>query len=123
MNRVRSSIRDSLSKPGTRQKLPSCLLLGRTIKRWVRAYRQLGVAGLVSQHADQPTMTDSRWIETALGVMVEHTEESRPFRTMVIDRTNARVVARFGEGVVKEPSRATALGCWRSWSGDIRRSG
>ena len=80
----------------------------RTIKRWVRAYRQLGVAGLADEHADQPPRTDSRWIETALEVMVEHTDQSRPSRTMVIDRTNARVAARHGSGVVKSPSRATA---------------
>ena len=80
----------------------------RTIKRWVRSYRQLGVAGLADEHTDQPTRTDSRWIETALEVMVEHTDQSRPSRTMVIDRTNARVAARHGSGVVKSPSRATA---------------
>lgn len=80
----------------------------RTIKRWVRAYRQMGVAGLADETADQPTRADGRWIETALEVMVEHTDQSRPSQTMVIDRTNARVVARFGEGVVKCPSRATA---------------
>jgi transposase InsO family protein len=80
----------------------------RTIKRWVRAYRQLGLAGLANETADQPTRTDGRWIETALEVMVEHTDQSRPSQTMVIDRTNARVVARFGDGVVKCPSRATA---------------
>jgi transposase len=79
----------------------------RTIKRWVRAYRQLGVAGLANETADQPTRTDGRWIETALEVMVEHTDQSRPSQKMVIDRTNARVVARFGDGVVKSPSRAT----------------
>jgi hypothetical protein len=81
----------------------------RTIKRWVRAYRQLGVAGLADEHAEQPTRTDSRWIEIALEVMVEHTDQSRPSRTMVIDRTNARVAARHGSGVVKSPSRATAF--------------
>lgn len=80
----------------------------RTIKRWVRAYRHLGVAGLADDHADQPMRTDGRWVEIALEVMVEHTDQSRPSQTMVIDRTNARVVARFGDGVVKSPSRATA---------------
>jgi transposase len=80
----------------------------RTIKRWVRAYRQMGVAGLANETADQPKRTDGRWIETALEVMIEHTDQSRPSQTMVIDRTNARVVARFGDGVVKSPSRATA---------------
>lgn len=41
--------------------------------------------------------------------MVEHTEQSKPSRTMVIDRTNARVTARFGPDAVKSPSRATAF--------------
>jgi transposase InsO family protein len=67
------------------------------------------VAGLADKHLEQPTKVDSRWIETALEVMVEHTDQSRPSQTMVINRTNARVVARFGEGVVPQPSRATAF--------------
>ena len=80
----------------------------RTVKRWVRTYRQHGVAGLVDKHLGQPTKVDSRWVETAIEVMVEHTDQSRPSQTMVINRTNARVVARFGEGVVRQPSRSTA---------------
>ncbi|MFG2632298.1 hypothetical protein [Streptomyces sp. NPDC048473] len=52
---------------------------------------------------------DERWVETALEVMVEHTGESKPSRTMVIERTRARVIARFGADVVKLPSRATAF--------------
>lgn len=48
----------------------------RTIKRWVRACRQHGVAGLADKHLEQPTKTDHRWIETALEVMVEHTDQS-----------------------------------------------
>ncbi|CAG6399036.1 hypothetical protein SCOCK_80191 [Actinacidiphila cocklensis] len=42
-------------------------------------------------------------------VMVEHADQSRPSRTLVIERTRARVIARFGEGVVPQPSRATAF--------------
>jgi transposase InsO family protein len=41
--------------------------------------------------------------------MVEHTELSRPSETMVIKRTNARTIARYGFGVVRQPSRATAF--------------
>ncbi|MEV0962942.1 hypothetical protein AB0J25_10145 [Streptomyces sp. NPDC049910] len=47
-------------------------------------------------------------METALEVMVEHTGESKPSRKMVIDRTQARVIARFGPEVVPQPSQATA---------------
>jgi len=84
----------------------------RTIKQWVSLFRADGEAGL----APKPSMrrgvvgnSDERWVETALEVMVEHVDQSRPSRTMVIERTNARVVARFGEGVVRVPSRATAF--------------
>jgi hypothetical protein len=42
-------------------------------------------------------------------VVVEHTDQSRPSRTLVIERTRARVMARFGPDVVPQPSRATAF--------------
>ncbi|BDH59768.1 integrase/transposase [Tsukamurella sp. PLM1] len=40
--------------------------------------------------------------------MVEHGALSKPSRTMVINRTNARVIAKF-DGAVEPPSRATAF--------------
>lgn len=83
----------------------------RTLRRWVNGFRQSGEAGLVDVAPSvSPTgRVDDRWVETAMEVMVEHTDQSRPTQTMVINRTNARVVARFGDGVVKLPSRATAF--------------
>ncbi|MEV6231816.1 Mu transposase C-terminal domain-containing protein [Saccharopolyspora shandongensis] len=84
----------------------------RTIKQWASDFRSDGEAGLAPKRrpADRTSSrTDERWIDVALEVMVEHTEESKPSRSMVIERANARVVARFGEGVVKLPSRATAF--------------
>ena len=85
----------------------------RTIGQWVSDYRADGEAGLASTRDKRPaglgTKVDVRWTETAIEVMVEHTDQSRPSQTMVIERTNARVVARFGEGVVEVPSRATAF--------------
>ncbi|MEU4892219.1 hypothetical protein AB0B12_12220 [Streptomyces sp. NPDC044780] len=48
-------------------------------------------------------------METAVEGMVEHTDESRPSRTMVIERTRARVIAWFGAAVVPQPSRTTAF--------------
>ncbi len=83
----------------------------RTIKQWVADFRQYGEAGLArgATSRQKPLgLVDERWIEIALEVMVEHTEQSRPSRSMVIDRTCARVIGRFGSDVVKEPSRATA---------------
>lgn len=85
----------------------------RSIERWVHSFQKSGEAGLVPKR-DRPSSgpigrADWRWVETALEVMVEHTGESKPSRTMVIDRANARVAARFGPDVVALPSRATAF--------------
>jgi transposase InsO family protein len=83
----------------------------RTIKQWVADFRRHGVAGLARKQSDRQkplANVDDMWGETALEVMVEHTDHSRPSQSMVISRTNARVIARFGEGSVKIPSRATA---------------
>ncbi|WP_405616276.1 helix-turn-helix domain-containing protein [Streptomyces sp. NBC_00076] len=84
----------------------------RTVKQWVADFRRHGEAGLApkrnSSGRSQPS-ADDRWVETALEVMVEFTDSSRPSRTLVIDRTRARVIARFGPDVVPQPSRATAF--------------
>ncbi|MFE6398108.1 helix-turn-helix domain-containing protein [Streptomyces alboflavus] len=84
----------------------------RTVKQWIADFRRHGEAGLASkrkvQGRSQPA-ADERWVETALEVMVEHTGQSRPTRTLVIERTRARVIARFGPKVVPQPSRATAF--------------
>ncbi|KIE24258.1 transposase [Streptomyces sp. MUSC 125] len=84
----------------------------RSVRRWVTAFRAQGEVGLapsqVSPRKSQIAV-DDRWVETAVEVMVEHADQSRPSRTMVIERTRARVIARFGEGVVPQPSRATAF--------------
>ncbi|WP_158879583.1 Mu transposase C-terminal domain-containing protein [Amycolatopsis anabasis] len=85
----------------------------RTLKRWIADFRRDGEAGLAPKRergASEPLgRTDERWVETALEVMVEHTGESRPSRTMVIDRANARITARFGSDAVRLPSRTTAF--------------
>lgn len=85
----------------------------RSIERWVQQFQKSGEAGLAPTHdragAGPGANVDSRWTETAVEVMVEHADQSRPSQTMVIKRTNARIVARFGEGVVEVPSRATAF--------------
>ncbi|MEV5312071.1 helix-turn-helix domain-containing protein [Streptomyces sp. NPDC052610] len=84
----------------------------RSVRRWVAQFREHGEAGLTSRKKRSlswGTSVDDRWVETALEVMVEHTGHSRPSRTLVIARTRARVIARFGEGVIAQPSRATAF--------------
>ncbi|MFD6312013.1 helix-turn-helix domain-containing protein [Streptomyces nigra] len=84
----------------------------RTVKQWVADFRRHGEAGLAPKRGQsRPTQPpgDERWAEMALEVMAEHTDQSRPSRTLVIERTRARVIARFGPGVVPQPSRATAF--------------
>ena len=71
----------------------------RTIKQWVADFRRHGVAGLARKQSNRQKPlgnVDDVWGETALEVMVEHTDQSRPSQSMVISRTNARVIARFG---------------------------
>lgn len=82
----------------------------RTLRRWISDFRQSGEAGLVEVRPAVVSTgrVDPRWVEMAVEVMVEHRDQSKPSRTIVIERTSARVVARFGEGSVKLPSRATA---------------
>ena len=83
----------------------------RTIKQWVADYRAYGEAGLahsVVAHCKPFGSTDERWLMTAVEVMVEHQDQSRPTKKIVIARTNARVIARYGEGVVPTPAEKTA---------------
>ncbi|QZH66425.1 Mu transposase C-terminal domain-containing protein [Mycolicibacterium farcinogenes] len=84
----------------------------RTVQRMVAAFREHGEAGLVrgkGVRVKTLPSVDERWREIAIEVMVEHTDQSRPSRTAVIRRTNARVTARYGADVVPIPSRATAF--------------
>ncbi|MFE3559456.1 hypothetical protein ACFXKW_32065 [Streptomyces sp. NPDC059193] len=82
---------------------------GRTVKRWVAAFRRDGEAGLAPVRSGPRSGLRSAepWAEVALEVMVEHTGQSKPSRKMVIERTRARLLAR---GFAEEdlPSRATA---------------
>jgi hypothetical protein len=80
----------------------------RQVRRWVRAYREHGEAGLASARWQGHDRVDPRWHETALQIMVEHTNESKPSRAAVILQTSKRLELCVGNGVVPEPSRATA---------------
>ncbi|WP_405914551.1 helix-turn-helix domain-containing protein [Streptomyces sp. NBC_00728] len=84
----------------------------RSVRRWVALFREHGEAGLAPKKGligSPAASADERWVKIALEVMVEHTDQSRPSRTLVIERTRARVIARFGPDVVPQPSRATAF--------------
>lgn len=83
----------------------------RSIQRWVSLYRAAGEAGLASKRdvrRECRRRRDDRFSETALEVMVESTELSKPSGMKVIMQAAARASARYGDGAVWIPSRATA---------------
>lgn len=80
----------------------------RTVRRWVDGYNARGEAGLVSRRKLQEPTTDRRWDDAASDIMQEHTNESMPSKTALILQASARLELQYGEGAVKEPSRATA---------------
>lgn len=81
----------------------------RTVKRWVAEYQRFGEAGLAgSRFAQQPKL-DERWVREALEVMASYTEMSRPTRSAIIRKATRACEERFGKGVVRSPSRATAF--------------
>lgn len=80
----------------------------KTVRRYVRAYRERGEAGLVSRRKLQEPKIDRRWDEVADDIMREHTNESTPTKTALILQTSTRLELLYGEGEVREPSRATA---------------
>lgn len=80
----------------------------RTIRRWVRAFREHGEAGLVPGRGAGCDRVDPVWAQTALAIMAEYTEESQPSQSAVILQTRARLAREIADGVVVEPSRASA---------------
>ena len=80
----------------------------RTVRRYVADYRAHGEAGLVSTRAPGKDRVDRRWLEAALSIMAEHTNESKPSEAAVILQARARLAIQYGPGAVQEPSRATA---------------
>src|SRR6266536_441337 len=83
----------------------------RTLERWVREYRRAGQAGLAGREGQGTGplgRADPRWVEIALEVMADHTQESKPTKAIIVERIAARLEARYGAGVVRLPSRASA---------------
>ncbi|CPU39885.1 integrase family protein [Mycobacteroides abscessus] len=83
----------------------------RTVRRWIGEFQRNGEAGLVESKrlVASTGRVDERWVQTAVEVMIEHRDQSKPSRSLVIDRTNARVIRRFGADAMALPSRATAF--------------
>jgi transposase InsO family protein len=83
----------------------------RTLQRWVADYSKYGEAGLISSKAVQPDMGSTRFAvfeQTALDIMVEHTDLSKPTKHHVIAHACARITKTYGEGAVPLPSDSRA---------------
>lgn len=80
----------------------------RHVRRLAKSYRRDGEAGLASARWQGKSKTDPRWISTALEIMIEHTNESKPSRKAVILQTAKRLELWHGPGVVPLPSRTAA---------------
>ncbi|WP_051764750.1 hypothetical protein [Streptomyces sp. NRRL F-5135] len=82
----------------------------RTICRWVAEVGEDGEAGLAPPIRIDTVLSrcDQRWVEVAIEVMVEHGDEATPMGKTVLSQTQARIVARYGEGVVEIPGRSKA---------------
>ncbi|WP_084032530.1 Mu transposase C-terminal domain-containing protein, partial [Mycobacterium avium] len=83
----------------------------RTFERWVSRYETEGEVGLLSAKALQPALgskTFELFEQAALDVMREHTDLSRPTRGYVVAHAKARLIATYGAGAVRLPSKTTA---------------
>lgn len=84
----------------------------RTVKRWVAEHVADGEAGLAAAITKSGRNVldrcDPRWVETALEVMGEYDDEATPMQKAVIERTGARLIARFGQGSVRIPGQSMA---------------
>jgi transposase InsO family protein len=79
----------------------------RTLERWVASFRESGPAGLVDGRSTRPadvfSGVDERWLAMCRTVLAEHTEASRPTKSLVLARVSARLDAEYGPGEVTPP--------------------
>jgi len=82
----------------------------RTLKRWVAAYRDSGVAGLADSRllGRYASGVDPRWDAACLQVLADLTDASTPTMNVVIARVGRQVEAEHGPGTVPVPPKATA---------------
>jgi putative transposase len=85
---------------------------GRTIERWLTAYRLSGVAGLVQRKGGGPaqarSQVDPRWDTACVQVLASYVQTSTPTRGAVIAEIAYVLGSEFGEGTVPLPARTTA---------------
>ncbi len=92
----------------------------RTVRRWARAFRELGEAGLVPKTAKADGglgNADPRWVEAAEEVLKEYEEESRPSVKVVLEEVEARLRTKFKLVKIPVPPRTTAY----RWMQELER--
>jgi len=103
-----------------------------SVRRWVRAYRSSGEAGLVDGRGAARSGplggVDGRWLEACQAVLAEQVEGSTRTKSMILRAVAARVARDHGAGVVPSPGKTkayqvlTELGRGRSmWSNSKAR--
>lgn len=82
----------------------------RTIRRWVRSYREAGEAGLLDARRvnGHGSAVDPRWEDACRLVVAEHVNASTPTASALLQLIDERLDADCGVGVVRRPSTATA---------------
>ena len=83
---------------------------GRTIRRWVRAYRDSGEAGLADSRrvSGRRLALDPRWEEACRTVVAGQVSASTPTAGALLRLIDARLDDQYGAGDVPRPSTATA---------------
>ncbi|MEV5202396.1 transposase [Streptomyces sp. NPDC053720] len=92
----------------------------RSTRRWADAFREHGEAGLVPKKAKADSglsNADSRWVETAVDVLNEYGEESRPSVKVVLEEVEARLKTKFKLVKIPVPPRTTAY----RWMQELER--
>jgi transposase InsO family protein len=82
----------------------------RTLNRWIAAYQQAGVAGLVDLRLlkGHATRVDPRWDAAVREVFASLVNASTPTRSAVLRKVEALLEEQHGAGEVTLPSRSTA---------------
>jgi transposase InsO family protein len=97
---------------GGRQEAKACELgvTGRTIRRWVRAYRDSGEAGLADSRrvSGRRLALDPRWEEACRAVVAGQAGASTPTAGALLRLIDAQLDDQHGAGAVPRPSTASA---------------
>jgi hypothetical protein len=82
-----------------------------SVRRWVRAFRAHGEAGLVGRGRTSAGLmgnVDARWLDACRTVLAEQVESSTKTKSMILRTVTARLEQQFGPGVVPIPGKTRA---------------